>query len=397
MARLPVSFHDTAYSFVVDTGSRYTSFDSKLASLLVITSADSSLIDVHRAARVSLYRSPTGKIGGLALRSLEPVWCFDHKVNDHLASKVHGCLGIDAMRDLIIRIDYDRGRIALLRSVPRDAGVRLQLDVKNACPAVRGEVGGLTRTFLLDTGGISYGAGLIAKRDVDELASVGALSVVEKLPLKSDFGSSLQRAAILSAPLVLGSFQHLGLAVSEFEGNDMTMNVLGVGYLRRYMVTFDFPRRAVYLAPGAQFRKIDASHDPGGLMLHRDEGRVVVSAVAGPAEKAGVAVGDALHTVNGLAAASLDDISLAQLLSRSDAPVALVLRRQDGGLRRFDYDPQAARRHAAGDVPSERNEVGASDQRKSSPSGRLFRASRQLKEATGPEKGGPGNGDKSHY
>jgi len=339
--RVPVTFNAVAYNFLLDTGSAVSAFDPTLSSLLIETLQKSRLSTENGTRVLSLYRSPEGKIGQVRLPSLERVHCIDLGAAPFPLRKLHGCLGTEAMRSYILRVDYDRGKVAFLRSVPRDAGVRVELDKRNDLTAIQGTVGGSVRTLVLDTGGRCYGAGLIARRGFGEMLARRELVLVGTVPARSAFGMDLRRVGVATVPLSIAGYRHAALSFAE-GADDSDECTLGVGYLRRYILTFDFPNYAVYFAPGAQFRRVDASFDPGGVMLRRDGERVVVYAVAGAAEKAGVKVNDILEAVNARDAAKLDDIALTCLLSKSDRPTSMDFRRAtDAGIIRFVYDVQA--------------------------------------------------------
>jgi predicted metalloprotease with PDZ domain len=219
-------------------------------------------------------------------------------------------------------------------------------------------VGSLARAFTLDTGCHLYGAGAITKREFDQLLARGELSLAETLPTSSAFGFGEDRAGVLALPVLVADHRHVGLAFVETKNDEVAENTLGFGFLRRYVVTFDFPHHAVYLAPGENFQQIDASHDSGGFRVRRDGNRIVVSNVGWrcPASKAGVKVNDVLVEINGIATAKLDNTALTEMLSRSDRPVSLTFRRSsDESIYQFVYDERVTRHRA-------RNRLSGSEQ-----------------------------------
>jgi hypothetical protein len=346
---LTLTFDGVDYQLLADTGSTMTSFDSGLSSLLIPTGREAVMADANATATVPLYRAPQGQIGNMVLPRLETVGCYDHNLKHHIATrKMSGIIGMDALHHFILRIDFDSAIVSILRSVPADAGARLELDQATGRPIVNATLGDRELTFVVDTGSNCYGTGRIDKRDFDELVARGSLSVVDQVPVGTDFGVGIRRAGVSSVPFVVGRFRHAGLVFCDFERRQSRQkNTLGIGFLRRYTVTFDFPGRAVYLAPGRQFHRIDASHDPGGVRLSRDGGRIVVSHVAGPALEIGIQVGDTLEKLNGVDVRALDAVGLPRLLSSTEKPACLVFQRAGNGrMIRFTYDESEARRRS---------------------------------------------------
>jgi hypothetical protein len=348
--RIPVSFHGVDYNFTIDTASHFTCFDLRLLSLLEQTPRRARLLELHATRVVRLYRSPDVSMGLIHLPSLSTVCCVRLSGGPHDTWRTDGLLGMDALHRFAIRVDYDRGVVAFLRSAPTNAGVRATLDMnvgEAGLIGIQGSIGGLRRTFIVDSGCKSYGSGLLAHRDFEDLLARGHLSIAETVPILSDEGSSFHRAGILNAPISIAGFDHTGLAFADDMVRTRSQNsVLGIGYLRRYVLTFDFPNSVVYLAPSAQFTKIDATHDPGGMMLKRLGKQLVVSDVAPrAARKAGVKVNDILEAIDGAHIAHLDDVSIARLLSAGDRVVLMRFRSPNNDrVTTFEYDHQAERR-----------------------------------------------------
>jgi len=104
----------------------------------------------------------------------------------------------------------------------------------------------------------------------------------------------------------LGSRQTQDLAFVR--GDD---NLLGLAYLSRYKITFDFPNRVLYSRAGKAFDKPDPT-DVSGLHLLRKEGATIVGRVDSDsaAEASGLEEDDIILAVDGLDA---DPTSLTDL------------------------------------------------------------------------------------
>lgn len=114
--------------------------------------------------------------------------------------------------------------------------------------------------------------------------------------------------------------------------------LLGYSFLRRFRVTIDYPHRILWLEPvpvGRDQRRYEYSHV--GVQIERRDGvlRVVAVAEQSPAARAGIAAGDELAGIDGVAAAKLDVIEASRRLE--GAPGSRVTLRIRRGAELHDY------------------------------------------------------------
>lgn len=346
--RVPVVFDGVAHEFLIDTGSELTSFQTCMSPLLTATERWTKVAGIHDTVEAQLHESPAGTIGNLPLPPLKGVYCQDRVVGRFLRTPPDGYLAMDALRNYILKIAYDRGEVSFLRHVPAGSGTCVPLDARYLCPTISGRLGRLRRSFTLDTGRLDSGSGYLPPGDFDEIAYQGLLRTVDDVPAASLFTVVFHRAAILSIPLRIAKTEHAALAFNDLRHYPSEAGILGVGYLRRFIVTFDFPASAVYLLPSASYRDISTSQDPGGFRLRRMREHIMVSAVGWrcPASEAGIEVGDVLLRINGRRSEDLGgDAAVAVLISRCDTPTSFVFQRPSTGeLIHFTYDAAAERR-----------------------------------------------------
>jgi hypothetical protein len=123
------------------------------------------------------------------------------------------------------------------------------------------------------------------------------------------------------------------LAVGEFvvpaplfEGTSLT-NALGLGFLSRFTVTFDFPGRRMLLSRGEAYARPD-DREKSGLILWPRGGTVVVEWVndESPAKKAGFKKGDILIRLVDLTAAETSFSKLCATKSNAGRIDCLVRR-----------------------------------------------------------------------
>ncbi|HEX5443951.1 MAG TPA: retropepsin-like aspartic protease, partial [Pirellulales bacterium] len=133
--RVPVTISGKTYHFFIDTGANQSSFDLQMQSVLGKPSGREELSTVHRTVSLAVYNAPPATIADIPLPRLF-VTCIDHSINRGLRTKIHGYLGMDAINGLIVRADFERRKLSFLRSVPKNAGVRIDLDRRRLCPTV---------------------------------------------------------------------------------------------------------------------------------------------------------------------------------------------------------------------------------------------------------------------
>jgi predicted metalloprotease with PDZ domain len=142
-------------------------------------------------------------------------------------------------------------------------------------------------------------------------------------------GESRSRIGLLNN-LSIGPFSHTDLNCSR--GG---FNTLGMRYISRFLVTFDFPSGAIYLQKGRHFQALDP-RGTSGIALKKINGRMVVVMVAVncPAAEAGIQVGDELISINERKTTDLDLFEIGNtLMSEPGARIALGVLRGGEELR----------------------------------------------------------------
>lgn len=329
---LPVRLASKRCNFLLDTGSGVTIVDASLKGLLrgpagsyqSYTTLDQDPLDIE------LYQAPPLFLGTRRLHSVSRVACVDFRerglVLDGRAPD--GFLGADALRDMIVKVDFDGGDLSLLSSVPDNAGTPVPMAFYRGVPTVPVAIPGLgTYLFGVDTGCIDVTSGNISTRLLQSLLDARAASVVGESPKTSLAREATTRDARLN-DFSLGEFQHRGLVFSE-----SAVGSLSLGYLSRYVVVFDFPGKKMYLTPGKRFNEEDR-RGLSGLGLQNTDGAVVVTRVkkGWPADRAGVRTGDSVLEIDGIAAASLLTIDRRRMFS-TPSTRRLTIRRGGETLR----------------------------------------------------------------
>ncbi len=103
------------------------------------------------------------------------------------------------------------------------------------------------------------------------------------------------------AEIEIGSFRHMNLDFGEGRGGlSGSVGILGMNFLKRYNVTFDFPGHLMYLRKSNRFDEPEL-RDSSGLHILAQNGRIVIDAVDqdSPAAKAGIRAHDVIRRVDG--------------------------------------------------------------------------------------------------
>jgi membrane-associated protease RseP (regulator of RpoE activity) len=210
-------------------------------------------------------------------------------------------------------VDYEKRLLTL--SLPsafeyRGTGTIVPFTFNEHIPQVEGSLDGISGKFDIDTG---------ARGSVTILAPFA-----EKNGLTEHYGAKVAavtgwgvggpaRGLVTRArTLRLGTLEVVGPVVDlsqqkkgAFIDPYVAGNV-GAGVLKRFNVTFDYGRQRLIFEPNANYARPDA-YDRAGMWINRGpEGFEVVDVVAGgPAEEAGLKVGDRITAIGGTPAGQL--------------------------------------------------------------------------------------------
>ncbi|HEX3764731.1 MAG TPA: aspartyl protease family protein [Kofleriaceae bacterium] len=281
----------------------------------------------------------TLQIGDLALAN--PVFLVvDTALPDVEGEDLDGLVGYELFSRVAVRIDYPQRRLTLTAPsafAPPAGATAVPFDIANHVPVVRGSIDGVAGRFWVDTGSrLSLSTMGKFTRDHDLIGKYRPR--FETVTGWGVGGPSRSRPVRFHEVAIGGATVHevvgdLLDADNRLSDPDAAGN-LGAGILRRFVVTFDYAHRTMYLEPGAagDAREI---YDRSGLFLIRVDGgralRVAGVTPGGPAERAGVRADDRIVAIDG---AAVDTRRLWQWRAylREQAPgTRVVLRTQRGG------------------------------------------------------------------
>ncbi len=323
---VPVTIGDKSYPFLVDSGSTFTVFDTSLVSLLgdeverktILTPAGQKEFQLARPKAASVGRLPLGKDSSVVLHDLT-------RLREASGLDIRGYLGMDFLSRHVVRIDFDRGRLTFLRSAGDGAGQRLPLRLEGGRAWVEARLAGAPSPewFLLDTGHVGLDSGRLRPELISQLERAGKLRVVGVTKVETAGGRMEVKQGFLEA-LNLGQFEHKNLLFASTRD----CNAFSLEFCARYVATFDFPGRAVYLRESSRHASPDQV-GATGLALIRRGGKTLVEGVreGSPAAKAGLLKGDELLSLAGRNAREGCIVALGRLLCGSGRTVRVVIRR----------------------------------------------------------------------
>jgi hypothetical protein len=244
---------------------------------------------------------------------------------------------MDFLKNHLLEVDFDRSLVSigghLSEQIKKTAwGVPLSLSNKRhfTIPAVLN--GKVKLNLLIDTADSSTVS--LNQADWDKVFPPGDDSPMYKALLAGVGKKTTEsRMARLRSLQIAGqTYSNLICPRSVFSA---APSGIGVGFLRRHLVTLDFPNQMLYLRPGKQFQTED-EHDMSGLHLLRDQGSVLVHSVdeGSPAANAGVQAGDRIALINNVESRVLKMKHIRAILKLDpDEKILLVINRGEASMQ----------------------------------------------------------------
>jgi predicted aspartyl protease len=298
-------------NFLVDTGATKTILDVSLRSELGPSLGKAPVASPEGGVELEEFGCPVLIVGSFNLKTTGSIFCFDlENMQAAIGEKFTGILGMDALQSFVLSLDFDEGSIELSKHVREpnaSRGVALPLSFERGTPQLSARCGSISRQFLVDTAA----SGSCLEGEVfDALAKAGELTPGPAYVSLTAVGRTSGRVGLLQE-LELGPFMRRDCLCEE-----SGMNLLGLTYLSRYKLTFDFPNGVAYLKRGRNFEKPEL-RGTSGLSLKKSDGEFVVISVkpGGPAASAGLERGDRVVAINGEEARNIDLFRARQLLT----------------------------------------------------------------------------------
>lgn len=258
-----------------------------------------SEIDQSELSDVGHRLAPAVSVGSMTLRFPHSfVACNLLTTSDQFFSQCDAIAGLEILSQHIVQIDFDERTIRFLQTVPDNPGDRFEISSLQRKPRLRAVIvkgqfsGEPTGDFFIE----------LESPDTIYIRSATYIKLLENGKIRQPHIESTFDTT--SAPLclvgTLNSFTVGRFTIENLRAIPHHDNVIGVGFLSRFVVTFDFPRGIMYLRPGKQFGRPEG-YDVSGLFATMQDDSLEVSSCdfRSPAYKAGLQEQDAIIDVNG--------------------------------------------------------------------------------------------------
>lgn len=262
-------------------------------------------------------------IGGARIRN---VWF--HSFAFDPAYPNEALVGLEILQRFVVHFDFDRYVMTLTRPdafVYRGDGAVIPFRFQDNQPEVKGSIDGIAGLFTIDTGDNSSllliapfarRYGLVGRYNADLPYDGKAVSATHGMWARKRVGTVAfdgpdgRPLLEVHDPVTRISLQHEGFDADR----DVSANI-GLGILRQFNLTFDYPRRRLILTPSHYYGQKDV-FNRSGMVLDWNAGVWSVTGVypGSPAADAGVKVGDVLTGIDGKPAGAFDRATLRALL-----------------------------------------------------------------------------------
>ena len=352
---VPVSVNSTTPRwFILDSGAYPTILDANVAAALRLTVADAGTTTGagRNSLRQGRARGVSLRVGSVALGPMDVVIGeMDSLLGPSQGRGAPGIIGSRFFIEHVVELDFGAGVMHVhdpKRWQYNGTGVVLPIKVGSGVPMLDGQLTAADGTvvpirLLVDLGAKS--TLLLAEPfiDANNLGPHFPRAVVS--PLGAGVGGPTRYAFVRAPRLALGAGGAgltvdsllVGLSVGGTIRQSAFDGLLGAEFLRGYRVIFDYRHERLILEPRTP-PVPPADFDMSGMFVLAegpDRRTLVIRDVVegGPAEAAGLLVGDTIVAIAGRAAAELRLSSVRQMLRAGDGrEVAVEISR--GGARR---------------------------------------------------------------
>jgi hypothetical protein len=324
---LPVTFKGKEYLFLFDTGCSMTVFDPHFKAELGKPKKVGQARVVGGVVSCEIFDAPQAFVGSLNLGDCNDIMCTDLKDINLLAEKsVSGVIGMNWLKKYIIQINFDEGVLYFLKSV-NDKKYQLGNELpfrysKLGLPVVSGNIPEGIRIkyktyFVIDSGAADTGS--LERGIFKEILKSEKVKTSQAF-LQTPIGT-IASADIRLEDIYIDRFHYRGLI---FDDGDLPS--LGLDFLSRHIVTFDFPGHKIYLEGGREFHRIDESNMSGLGLIRKDlQTKVYLVYDSSPAQQAGIKTNDVILKVDGKDANTYSLAELKKFLQRDKQTVTMTI------------------------------------------------------------------------
>ena len=306
------------YAFLLDTGVDGWAVATSLAHDLAIAQGKAKRITGAGEARDTLHELKLRRVNlaGLSFTD-QTALSADFAALDAVIGFRHfdGIAGKPVFDAYVVDLDFARSRVHFFSpakySAPANAKVIPFGLYEKAIPVVDGEIAGIKGRFLVDLGdrsSLTLFGPFWRAHHLERVFGPGVVAITGYGlggPIKGEL-IRVPEFTLAGIP-VRGIVARLSLQKSGVFNSAALAGSIGTGILKRFEVTFDYPRRRMLLAeePG---QDVPDEADRSGLWLGRKGREFEVFGVVpnSPAARSGIRTGDIITAINGVPTKRLD-------------------------------------------------------------------------------------------
>jgi formylglycine-generating enzyme required for sulfatase activity len=324
---VPVTIGGREYDFLLDTGASSTVFDPVLIPWFKPTDGVASINGGDSFH--TIFDCPSATIGRSKLPIGKQATKFD--LSDfRTEGDIWGIIGMDTLKQVVLQLDFDAGKVRFLKSSAGAPGEKLPLTFERlGSPTVKASLAdGPEESFMLDTGSFLFCDCSVSRKTFEDLVSKGLMLPAPEFRRQTITDVKDTRAGV-GARVALGPFE-LGAPVVYGE----EANYISLFHLSRFVVTMDFAGGEIFLQKGRQYdRRIIP--DRSGFDLQMVDGAIFAANIGadGWSHDCGVREEDRILEINGKTTVGMILREAMLLIQHSPGDLLLKVESEDASLR----------------------------------------------------------------
>lgn len=217
---------------------------------------------------------------------------------------IDGIIGYSFLKDYAVTIDVKDRRAIFAAHAGQDRSARtIPMSIESSIPVVDVLIDGTRARAKIDSGNNANASITASFAQTAALPHPGSHVQTTQY---AGVGGNVTASVTRMNSLTIAGFQMHGVPVTIAQaapgpGPDADGN-LGYAFLKRFIVTFDYPASTLSLAPAGHYDAPFPLNGTGIVPLRRADGTFAINAVTDgtPAKRAGLRAGDVIEAVNGV-------------------------------------------------------------------------------------------------